>query len=147
VAALTAPAAGALSLGNVKGFAQAAFTGATQVVSVDFQVSTGLGPTGGTRAGTNARYPVLNKGLLMTAQGGTVTIVQPRTATTIIGSAGAGGTFTVSVGTTGAGRNFIFALQPAMLNQTCNLGPNYVSNTYFLQSVDGTTAPFTVTDM
>ena len=148
VTALTAPTAGtALSLGNVKGFAQSGFSGATDVVSVTANIFTGLAPTAGTRTGTNSRYPVLNKGLIQNEQTGNVTIVQPRTTTTIIGATGAGGAFSVSVGSVGAGRIFTFALQPAVMNQTCGLGPNYVSNTYFLQSVDGSTLPFSVSDM
>lgn len=144
---LTAPSAGALSLGQVKGFAQAAFTGATQIASVNFTVYTGLGTTAGNKTGTNSKYPVLCKGLLADGQSGTVTIVQPKNATTIIGSGGAGGTLVVSVGASGNGRVFTFVLQPAAMNQTSTLGPNYVSNSYFLQSVDGTTLPFTVSDM
>lgn len=148
VAALTAPASGALSAGKIIGYAKTAFTGATQVVGMGFQLATGADYTAGTNAGTNADYPVLPKGILMpSGLVGTVTLTQYQNATTVLGVDGTAGAFTVAFGSTGAGISMAFRLKPRLLGMPSNLGPNYQTNSYYLQSVDGTTSPFVVTDL
>lgn len=145
VAALTAPSAGALSTGQLLGFAQTSITGASSVVSISGQVSSGLLVVPGKSSTANTNYPNLVKGLLQTDVMGTVQITQLRDAGTIIGSAG--GTLVVNVGTTSAGCSFTFKLVPARDRKPTNTGINYVTRTYLLKSNDGTTAPLVVADL
>lgn len=145
--ALTTPSAGALSTGNVLGAAQATLTGVTDYVEFAYTISTSLGVSLGRKAGTNANYPTLCKGLLMGGQVGSVAVTQHRSATTVIGADGSAGTITLTIGTTGAGVAKVFRIIPVGLGKPSTLGPNYRVHNYRLKSTDGTTAPYTCTDL
>lgn len=144
---LAAPAAGSLSNANILGFAQASFTGASDVVAVSFSLDTGLAVIPGVVAGTNAEYGTLPKGLLQTILSGTVTLTQIANPATRLGSSGSGGTFTLSLGTVGAGISMQFEVIPMSQSKSVEVGIGYIQNTYVLKSVNGTDCPFFCADL
>jgi hypothetical protein len=149
VSALSTPTTGALTVGNAKGFAQTTFTGATNVVGIQGNISCGLVPTEGVVAGTNTIYPYNIAGLMQTDLSGTVTITQKRSAATVLGATATGAptALIMAIGSTGQGATWTLGLKSISKSLPSNLGKNYMRNVYQLLSVDGTTSPLTIADL
>jgi len=147
ITALAAPSAGALSTTGILGFAQAAFSNASEVTAVEWNIDTGLQVVPGVVAGSNSEYPSLPKGVMLTELMGTVKITQIANPTTRLGSSGSGGTFTLSLGTTGAGIALSFAVIPMADSKPTTIGIGYIQSTYALKSVDGVTPSFSAVDL
>lgn len=147
VAALTTPSAGALSTGGIVGFAQASYTGASNIVQFDSSISTDLQMVPGAVAGTNAKYPYIIPGTYQNDLTGTVNITQFRNATTVLGADGTDGTFVISLGVAAAGLSFTYKLMPLAIGKPSDLGGLYMRSTYALKSIDGTTPPLVVADL
>lgn len=145
--ALAAPSSGALACSGIKGFAQTAITGATQVVAVSWDISTGLTATPGKATGANPLYPALVKGLLALALDGTVSLTQYRNAATILCGDGNPGTLTLAFGGVGDGISYTFQLIPMTVGKPSSMGVNYMTSTYRLKSTDGSSSPFQVADL
>ena len=147
VAALAPPPVGAISNGGVSGFAQTAITGASQVVGVSWNVSTGLVVTPGVVAGSNPAYPYLMKGLLQNDITGIVSVTQYKNAATVLGAEGSDGTLDLAFGTIGNGLGMTFALMPMAVALPSTQNINYITSRYNLKSVNGITSPLLFRDL
>ena len=145
--ALAAPPAGALATSGILGFAQASFSGASDVVAVSWNLTTGAQFIPGVVASSNPEFTSLPKGVQQTILDGTVTITQIKNPATRLGALGNDGTFVLNLGTTGNGIALTFNVMPMMTSKPTTTGIGYISSTYGLKSVDGITAPFYATNL
>ena len=142
VTAAAAPPAGALSVGGILGFGQSVFTGASSVVGTELTINTGIQFIPGVTQGNNANYPVLPNGIMLNTIGGTVRLTQIRNPATAL----VNGPLITAFGTTGAGVSFAQQLRRMMNSKRQAGGINYVTNSYFLNSLSGA-SPLVVSDL